>query len=130
MFKVVTNNPLVRGYWGSGENDKYIHILWYGGGLDDVLVAARDMVHLGWRLLNHPLSSSIKPNQTPYKTLILAQGESLDFQSLQVVEGAIATVNKLGAFAGGNEQVLADLQLIDLEVCKDIFQHIRRGVSV
>lgn len=129
MFRVVTNNPLVYGYWEESESN-HIHMSWHGGGLLDVLVTVRDMVHTGWRLLNHPLASSIKPNQTPYKTLVLARGTKLDLQSLQMVEGAINMVNRFGSFPGSNAQVLADLQLIDLEVSKDVFQHIRRGVSV
>jgi hypothetical protein len=121
MFRVLTNNPLAFEHWGKRESN-HIHVLWHGGGLSDVLVAARDRVHLGWRLLNHPLASSIKPNQTPYKTLILARGTSLDYLSLRVLEGAIATANKLGSFPGGSRQVLADLQLIDLEMSKDAFK--------
>lgn len=129
MFRVVTNNPQAYEYW-EGSESNHIHVLWHGGGFLEVLMAVRDMVHLGWRLLNHPLASSLKPNQTPYKTLVLARGTKLDFQSLQMVEGAIGMVNRLGSFPGSNAQVLADLQLIDLEVSKDVFQHIRRGVSV
>lgn len=120
MFRVITNNPLAFAYWGERERN-HMHVLWHGGGLYDVLVAARDMVHLGWRLLNHPLASSLKPNQTPYKTLVLIRGTSLDYLSLRVLEGAMATAKKLGPFPGGSQQVLADLQLIDLELCKEVF---------
>lgn len=121
MLRMVTNNPYAY-KWGQECEINHVSLYWCEGGLEDVLVAARDIVHLGWRLINHPLASSIKPNQTPYKTLILAQGASLDYQSLQVLEGAIAMANKLGTFPGGSQQALQDLQLIDFEMCKEIFQ--------
>lgn len=119
MFKVVTNNPLAREWWRERESVN-LHIHWQDGDLSDVLLAARDLVHIGWKLLNHPLSSSIKPNQTKFKTLVMQKGLELDLESLSVVEAAIATVIKLGSFPGGTERVLADLQLIDLELCKEI----------
>lgn len=129
MYRLVTNNPLARQYWAVSECN-HISIRWLEGGLPDVLVAARDMVHVGWRLLNHPLASGLRPSQTPYKTLILARGKCLDYQSLQVLEGALAIVQKQAAFPGGSERVLADLQLIDVEMCKEVLEQIRRGVSV
>lgn len=129
MYRLVTNNPLARRHWRESEC-AHMSLHWREGSLLDVLVAARDMVHLGWRLLNHPLTSSLKPSQTPYKTIILARGEGLDYQSLQVLEGALATAQKMGVFPGGSQWLLADLQLIDMEMCKEVFDQIRRGVSV
>ena len=119
MFKVVTNSPLPRDWWRERESVN-MRILWQEGDFSDVLAAARDMVHMGWRMLNHPLSSSIKPNQTLYKTLVLRQGTGLDYESLAAIEAAIAAVKKLGPFPGGSERALADLQLIDLDLCKEI----------
>lgn len=119
MFRVLTNNPLARDWWKESESN-HIHVIWREQDLAAVLVEARDMIHLGWRLLNHPLASSIKPNQTPYKTLILARGDGLDYQSLTLIEAALAAVKKLGTFPGGEQRVLEDLQLIDLEMCRDI----------
>ena len=42
----------------------------------DVLLAARDYIHRGYFLLTHPLAGSVKPNQTPFKSIILSE-ESL-----------------------------------------------------
>jgi len=126
LIKVVTNNPRAREWWKESESNN-MHVLWRDGGLLAVLTAARDLIHAGWRLINHPLSTSIKPNQTPYKTLILVKGASLDYQSLMALEGAIAAVRKFGTFPGGTPRVIADLQLIDLEMCKDIQIHNLEG---
>ena len=127
MYRALTNNPLVR-EWG-GTSDR-IHIIWQEGSLLEVLTEARDLIHLGWRLLNHPLASSIKPNQTPYKTLVLAKEAALDLQSLRAIEGARTTAAALGSFTGGSQRVLADLQYIDWDLSKDILQQVVRGESV
>lgn len=49
------------------------------------------MIHVGWRLIANPLYGNLKPNQQPYRTLVLAKGESsaVDFESLQLIENAI-----------------------------------------
>lgn len=36
-----------------------------------VLTAARDMIHAGWTLLNHPLYGNFRPHQQPYRSLLL-----------------------------------------------------------
>jgi hypothetical protein len=119
LFRVLTNNPKAYKWWLDRAQSN-VHIQWLEGNFHAVLIAARDLVHLGWRLLNHPLSSSIKPNQTPYKTLVLARGCELDHQSLAVIEAALATSLKLGDFPGSVPAILEDLQFIDLEMCKEI----------
>jgi len=119
LFQVLTNNPKAYNWWLKREN-KQVQVVWQEGGFDSVLTAARDLVHLGYRVINHPLSSSIKPNQTPYKTLILAQGTGLDYQSLSVIEAAIAASKKLGVFPGSTQSILDDLQFMDLEMCREI----------
>ncbi|MDO5718719.1 MAG: GrdX family protein [Tissierellia bacterium] len=61
----------------------------------DVLVAARKLIHSGYVLETHPLSGSIKPNETPFKSIILSKGNSTtDTQSLLIIEDAIATYLK------------------------------------
>jgi hypothetical protein len=127
MYRALTNNPLVREWGGASDG---IHIIWQEGSLLDLLTKARDLVHLGWRLLNHPLASSIKPNQTPYKTLVLAKEAALDLQSLRIIDGARAAAVALGSFPGGSQRVLADLQYIDWDLSKDILQQVARGESV
>lgn len=117
-FQIITNNPMVCQYLESHPSRHTV--CWQDGDLAAVLVKARDLIHLGWRLHNHPLASSLKPNQTPYKTLVLSPGTNLDHQSLRVLEGALALVKSLGSYAGGH-QALFDLQLIDLETSRDVF---------
>ena len=37
-----------------------------------VLTAARDRIHLGAKLLAHPMAGRLRPNETPYMTVVLA----------------------------------------------------------
>ena len=36
-----------------------------------VLLAARELIHCGWKLLGHPLYGNFRPHQQPYRTLLL-----------------------------------------------------------
>lgn len=36
-----------------------------------VLTAARELIHQGWVLLGHPLYGNYRPNQQPYRSLLL-----------------------------------------------------------
>ena len=42
-----------------------------------VLVMARDLIHKGWKLAANPFYGNLKPNQQPYRTLVLSsEGEN------------------------------------------------------
>ena len=92
------------------------------GGVADVFVAVRDAVHLGARLVSHPLSGSLKPNETPYKSVALSttQGQ-FDEKSLHLIENAITTLAK---FPKKNrvysERILQDYRVIDLDLMSSI----------
>ena len=67
-FMIVTNNPLVAecvpaDYAVNFENITY----------REILVKVRDLVYAGHRLYTHPLSGSVKPNETPYKSVVVSR---------------------------------------------------------
>lgn len=88
-FRIVTNNPAVL--------DRYPLLADYvSGSLRDVFTAARDRVHLGARLISHPLAGSVKPNETPYKSIVLSTAKgTLDTGSLSLMEDAIAVLERM-----------------------------------
>ncbi|WEM45290.1 GrdX family protein (plasmid) [Photobacterium sp. DA100] len=56
----------------------------------DVLTLARDKIHTGARLVSHPLAGSVKPHETPYRSIVLLnQQDGLDMASLNTIEQAI-----------------------------------------
>ena len=118
MEIVVTNNPMVRDKFSeAGKSHNQLEFLDtdYMG----VLKAVRDRVHVGSRLVTHPLSGSVKPGETPYKTVILSSGEcKLDEEALHIIEESIQTCQKLtaGKKRDWRADLLADFQLIDFSL--------------
>ncbi len=87
---LITNNPKVK-------NDETIRCLkeYVDGSYRDVLIAVRDRVHKGHKLLSHPLSGSVKPNETPYKSVLISkEAGDMDLDSLQIIEDSIAVCDK------------------------------------
>lgn len=109
-FLVLTNNDDVVARYPTARR--------IDGDALTVIRKARDLIHLGHPLLAHPLMGSVKPNQNPYKTIILdPQRGELDLQSLRLIEATIATYEKFlrdRPLPQWDEQRLADFRLVDL----------------
>ena len=58
----------------------------------DVLIAVRDAVHLGGRLLTHPLCGNLRPYQQPFRSVLVEEfpGELVDLESLSMIENAVS----------------------------------------
>ena len=119
MDIIITNNILVKtncaGEYRIEYSEEWLNVR-------DVLVCVRDYIHKGHCLLTHPLSGSVKPNETPYKSVLISgepqksaatiKNVKTDAQSLQIIENSIM---KLGSFTQKNipEHCLPDLREID-----------------
>lgn len=115
---IITNNFLV--YESFKEKMEIIY-------LDEkkyleVLQFTRNKIHEGYKLLTHPLSGSIKPNETPYKSLAISFNKTtIDFESLSIIEESIEAAKK---FIEGKktprwtEEILSDFRLIDFYLIK------------
>ena len=115
-YIVITNNPLVN-----NRVDRAVYN--DGASFTDILTTVRDKVHLGHRLLTHPLSGSVKPGQTPYKSVVISaeRGERVDYGSLALIEGALVTANAMRGNARPviwDKETLFDFQLIDYDLVK------------
>ena len=109
-FLIVTNNPVVNERLSNKFEVKFI-----AGEYQEVLNVGRNLVHAGHELLTHPMAGSIKPNETPYKSILLTKRrQSLDFQSLQIIEESIQVCEKFSNYIREYPQeVLTDFQQID-----------------
>lgn len=113
---IFTNNPLVV------EKFKHLNLFYLENKqLLDVLIAVRDKVHNGAKLLTHPLTGSIKPDETPFKSIIvnIDCNNKLDLNSLEMISNSIEVVEKF--LKGKNkkiytEGILKDFQIIDLAI--------------
>lgn len=113
---IITNNPMVQ-----EEFECKYDVKFYNTSPLDVLIMVRDHIHKGYRLLTHPLMSSVKPNETPYRTICLSKDamNQVDLQSLEIIEASIATTQKfLKDFNTPNwsKKILLDFQLIDSDL--------------
>ncbi len=106
---IVTNNPMVKEIAGSEYQET---------DLMAVLHRVRDLVHKGHRLISHPLAGSVKPNETPYKSVVLSTDAdaTVDFDSLRIIEGSIQVAAKMlqdRPLPAWDNRVRADFQVID-----------------
>lgn len=112
-----TNNPQVKEYY-----DDQMEVRFVDGGLLDVLLHVRDTIHQGHQLLSHPLTGSVKPNETPFKSvLVTASSSSVDMEGLNLIEQSIGTTKKLLNDAVPKnwvQSVLDDFMLIDFNLIK------------
>lgn len=109
-YIVITNNPMVLDKLKDTRNIIYREISY-----EEILREVRDRIHEGHRLLSHPLSGSVKPNETPYKSIMISErrGE-VDEGSVKLIENAIQACRKF-IFKSDlyEEPVYDDFQLID-----------------
>ena len=113
---IVTNNDYVRDKYKDDFDMIYIDKV---DNYTGVLLKARDLIHEGYKLLTHPLSGSVKPNETPFKTIILEKGTGLDQDGLIIIEEAIGAINKflnIEKTPDYNERVIDDCKVIDLSI--------------
>jgi len=113
MDILVTNNPLVQEQFQSNYNVEYMETNLLG-----ILTRVRDLIHTGHRLLTHPLSGSVKPNETPYKSVLLTEAkEGTDTQSVTIIEECIITVQKFPP-KHIPEKYMHDMQTVDLSLIR------------
>lgn len=111
---IVTNNQLVSNEYPSLE---------IKGDLDAVFKKIRDLVHEGDTILTHPLSGSVKPHETEFKSVVMAKGKGIvDYSSLQLIENAIITSAKFRRpvrdYGKDNERIRNDFMTIDFSLLK------------
>ena len=98
-----------------------------------VLEKVRDFVHLGHHLLTHPLAGSLKPNENPFRSIVITKDAlGVDYQSVQLVEGAIAVARRMlqeRPYRTCSDAVRADLQLIDKSLLDSALDSLRTGIS-
>jgi len=117
MDILVTNNPLVQAQYQSDVKVEYTDTNLLG-----VLTKVRDLIHKGHRLLTHPLSGSVKPNETLYKSVLITEAkDGTDAQSVTIIEECIITAQK---FPPKNlpEQYKHDMQVVDLSLIHTALQ--------
>ena len=118
-FVLVTNNAMALDKYG--EHPAIAVEYLEGGSFLDVLVKTRDYLHGGFHLLTHPQASNLKPNQCPYKTILISSGRAAQpfERDIELIELAISAYHK---FTKGMappkwpESTLRDFRTVELSV--------------
>ena len=113
MDMLITNNPLVKSELSGTYRVEYEDTDILG-----IMIIVRDLIHKGHSLLTHPLSGSVKPNETLYKSVLLSEkSDGTDFKSVGIVEGCILTVKKFPP-KRIPRKYKKDMQLVDLSLIR------------
>ncbi len=120
---IITNNSKVL------ESYKNLYEIIYleNGSYVDVLNKARDIIHTGCKLLTHPMAGSLKPNQTPYKSIITGRDSGkTDCESVILIENSIEAAYKFLKFKQTpmwNEKILNDFKTVDLSLIENVVKN-------
>ena len=96
---------------------------------EEVMIKTRDMVYAGNKLLTHPQASSLKPNQTLYRSIIIYPKEGEDnTEDIMLIEKCVETFRQWQGIAKSPESypedVANDFKTIDLSVIENVIPRI------
>jgi hypothetical protein len=121
---IITNNPKIYEKYNDSFEIEYLENKSYF----DVLIYTRDKIHMGHKLLSHPLSGSVKPNETPYKSILISNKKGkMDIDSLILIENSISIYEKfqnISKVPNWNNQVLEDFMVVDLSLIENTLNNI------
>ncbi|HNZ82467.1 MAG TPA: GrdX family protein [Sedimentibacter sp.] len=119
---IVTNNSKVYNKY----KDLYELVYLEDGNYTDVLYNTRDFIHKGFKLLTHPMAGSLKPNQTPYKSVIVEMCGKTDYESVELIENSIDAALKFLSIKktpDWNEKILNDFKTVDLSIIENVVKN-------
>lgn len=110
-FQIVTNNPLVREQYEGVYAIEFLETL----DIQQIMMKVRDMCMEGYELLTHPLSGSVKPGETPYKSVLMSLHKGpADLNGFELAEMAVEACEKFKTMDKyRSPSVLDDFQLVD-----------------
>ena len=114
-YRIVTNNPMVCDKFGASHEVSFHDV-----SSKEILRIIGEMVSVGYALLNHPLYGSVKPNETPYRTILLTKEGSSPFatSSAESSEMILKAHTAFEKFTDKQKitdaELLADYQVVDL----------------
>lgn len=126
MYRIITNNSLCRDKYGKELPVEYLD----GKKYMDVLLTVRDYIQKGWRLETHPMTGSLKPNQTPYKSIMISNlpVDSEEFYSQEItIENSIAACRKFLSIRetpDWPEHLREDYRIVDLSLIEGAIQKV------
>lgn len=96
-----------------------LDVLYFDTNYLEILYHVRDKIHLNYKLLTHPMAGSLKPNQTPFKSILLEESYGIDMQGLLLIENSIEVTKmflKFKSTPNWPEHILNDFKTVDLSL--------------
>ncbi len=122
-IKIITNNSTLIDKKLSNETNISEVIFLDTFDILEVMIKTRDYIHKGHKLLTHPLSGSVKPTETPFKSIAITDlAGDIDINSIDIISQAILTSEKFKRTKNyrlrASEDILDDFRIIDYELIK------------
>jgi len=112
-FRIISNNPLVNLKYKDLYPMDYLEEATFL----EVMEFTRSKVHSNYEILTHPLTGSVKPGETPFKSIVISEeATKLNFDSLKLIEDAIITTKKFILQRKWTDKIIADFKLIDCDI--------------
>jgi len=110
-YRIITNNSLVPECLPQDYEIDFCPELGYR----EILVKTRDMVYAGHRLYTHPLAGSVKPNETPYRSIVVSRdARGMEMDEAMLIASAVEAFDKFTPRGRVlTERILDDFQLVD-----------------
>ena len=120
---IVTNNDRVAEKYKDVTNIEMCETY------EEVLLKTRDLVYNKHILLTHPQASSLKPNQTPFRSIIVyPKGEDDNIKDVMMIDKCIQVYNEWQEISPSpeayKEKVANDFKTIDLSVIDNVIPRI------
>ncbi len=126
-MKIITNNYRVVEAFDANYDLEFVD-----GEYCDVLKKVRNYIHQGYILLSHPLSGSIKPGETPFKSIMVTKGED-GFKSETLISDAINIAERMiaeGKIKEYTDKLIDDFSLVDYDVISSAIEsHVQFGIN-
>ncbi len=126
-MRIITNNERVV-----EKYSKLYDVEVVDGGYLDVLTKVRDYIHSGYVLLSHPLSGSIKPGETPFKSIMISKGAD-DYDSEGLISDAILMASRMideSKVKEYTDKLLDDFSIVDFDVISSAIEsHTQFGIN-
>lgn len=115
-IRCITNNPYIIKMGISCVEAKQGNVL-------ELLSYVGKEVKNGYKLITHPLTGSIRPDISPYKSIIISSSKgNIDLESMKIIENSINYAASLCLYnlIKWDKETLEDFELIDYEFVKGL----------
>lgn len=129
-YLIVTNNSKCYDYYKDRYEVEYNPDWTYL----EVLIRVRDLVHTGAQLITHPMAGSLKPNQTPFRSVVLGSESMEDKEpwwDVTLVENSIDACQKFlrcRPLAHWQQRALDDFKTLDVSFIEGALAQARARV--